>query len=48
MDEINLDNKTLEDLRYIAKMMGIKNVAKFKKSELLEEILSLSKKEKEK
>ena len=36
MDQINLQSKTLEDLRYIAKMMGIKNISKFKKSELMD------------
>jgi transcription termination factor Rho len=35
MEEINLEKKTLEDLRYIAKMMGIKNIAKYKKGELI-------------
>jgi len=38
MDGINLKDKTLEDLRYIAKMMGIKSISKYKKSELIEEI----------
>lgn len=36
MEGINLMDKTLEDLRYIAKMMGIKNLSKLKKSELIE------------
>lgn len=36
MEGINLMDKTLEDLRYIAKMMGIKNLSKFKKNELVE------------
>jgi transcription termination factor Rho len=39
MEGINLENKTLEDLRYIAKMMGLKNVIKYKKNELIEKIL---------
>jgi hypothetical protein len=38
MEGINLKGKTLEDLRYIAKMMGIKNISKYKKSELIEVI----------
>ncbi|MHB8062762.1 MAG: transcription termination factor Rho [Ruminiclostridium sp.] len=36
MDQNNLQSKTLEDLRYIAKMMGIKNISKFKKNELMD------------
>jgi transcription termination factor Rho len=36
MDQVNLQSKTLEDLRYIAKMMGMKNISKLKKSELLD------------
>lgn len=40
MQEVNLDTKTLEDLRYIAKMMGIKSVTKYHKEELIEKILS--------
>lgn len=36
MDQINLQSKTLEDLRYIAKMMGMKSISKFKKNELLD------------
>ena len=35
MDQINLQSKTLEDLRYIAKMMGLTNISKLKKSELI-------------
>jgi len=38
MDEIKLREKTLEDLRYIAKMLGIKRVTTYKKSELIEKI----------
>ncbi len=38
MEGINLKDKTLEDLRYIAKMMGIKNLSRYKKSELIEVI----------
>lgn len=36
MEGINLMDKTLEDLRYIAKMMGLKNLSKYKKNELIE------------
>jgi transcription termination factor Rho len=35
MEEVNLEKKTLEDLRYIAKMLGIKNIAKYKKNDLI-------------
>ena len=34
MDQIELKTKTLEDLRYIAKMMGQKSIATYKKTEL--------------
>ncbi len=43
MEDINLKDKTLEDLRYIAKMLGIKNLSKYKKSELIEAIYRSSK-----
>lgn len=39
MEDINLANKTMEDLRYIAKMMGLKNIAKMRKEELIKVIL---------
>lgn len=39
MEEINLKSKTLEDLRYIAKMMGLKSASKYRKEELIEQIL---------
>lgn len=42
MDQINLQSKTLEDLRYIAKMMGIKNISKLKKNELIDLITNNS------
>lgn len=42
MDQVNLQSKTLEDLRYIAKMMGMKNISKLKKSELLELLIKSS------
>jgi transcription termination factor Rho len=38
MEEINLSVKSIEDLQYIAKMMGIKNVSKSSKEELIEKI----------
>lgn len=40
MDQVNLQSKTLEDLRYIAKMMGIKNISKLKKKELMDLLVS--------
>jgi transcription termination factor Rho len=39
MEEVNLGSKTLEDLRYIAKMMGIKSVTKYRKNDLIKKIL---------
>lgn len=38
MEEIKLEAKTIEDLRYIAKMMGIKSSTKYRKDELIEKI----------
>ncbi len=38
MEEIDLKAKTLADLRYIAKMMGIKSVTKYRKDELINKI----------
>jgi transcription termination factor Rho len=46
MEGINLEAKTLEDLRYIAKMMGIKSHTKYKKDELVNIILEAGKEEK--
>ena len=43
MEEVNLGSKSLEDLRYIAKMMGIKNISRSKKEELIEMILDAGK-----
>lgn len=43
MEEINLGNKTLEDLRYIAKMMNLKNISKLRKEELIQRILEAAK-----
>jgi len=39
MEEVNLGSKTLEDLRYIAKMMNLKNISKLRKDELIKRIL---------
>lgn len=36
MEPINLEKKTTEDLRYIAKMLGLKNISRLKKQELIE------------
>lgn len=44
MEDINLKGKTLEDLRYIAKMMNIKNISRLKKDELIEKILEEARK----
>ena len=38
MEEINLSAKSVEDLKYIAKMMNIRNVTKSTKEELIERI----------
>ncbi|NLI57786.1 MAG: transcription termination factor Rho [Clostridium sp.] len=38
MEGINLKDKTLEDLRYIAKMLGLKSITRLRKSELIEKI----------
>lgn len=43
MEEINLGSKSLEDLRYIAKMMGLKNITRSRKEELIEMILNAGK-----
>jgi len=42
MEDINLEKKTLEDLRYIAKMMGIKSITRLRKAELKEKILEVA------
>ncbi|NSW89654.1 MAG: transcription termination factor Rho [Firmicutes bacterium] len=41
MEEVNLRSKKLQDLRYIAKVMGIKSVTRYKKDELIEKILEV-------
>ena len=38
MEDIRLKNKTLEDLKYIARIMGIKNIARYRKDDLIKEI----------
>ena len=43
-----LKTKKLEDLRYIAKMMGIKSITKYRKGELIDFILEAGGKEEEK
>lgn len=43
MEDVNLSSKTLEDLRYIAKMMGIKSIFKYNKEKLIEKILEAAK-----
>ncbi|RCX12348.1 transcription termination factor Rho [Anaerobacterium chartisolvens] len=43
MEEINLERKTLEDLRYIAKMMNIKGVSRCKREELMKKIIEAGK-----
>ena len=49
MQDINiLKTKKLEDLRYIAKMMGIKSITKYRKGELIDFILEAGGKEEEK
>lgn len=43
MQDVNLGSKSLEDLRYIAKMIGLKNISRLKKDELVEVILAAGK-----
>src|SRR5690554_434808 len=43
MESVDLNKKTLKDLRYIAKMMDIKGVTTYKKHELIEKILEAGK-----
>ena len=42
MDKGNLENKSLADLRYIAKMMNIQSPTKYKKDELIALIVNSS------
>ncbi len=39
MEEVNLSAKSLEDLQYIAKMMGLRGVKKYEKDELIDKIM---------
>lgn len=43
MEEVNLAAKSLEDLQYIAKMMGLRKIATYEKDELIERILKAAK-----
>ncbi len=43
-DYVNLEKKTLQDLRYIAKIMGIKSITKYRKNELIELIEEIANK----
>ncbi|HEX2946842.1 MAG TPA: transcription termination factor Rho [Clostridia bacterium] len=38
MEEVNLTAKSLEDLQYIAKMMGLRSIGNYSKEELIEKI----------
>lgn len=38
MEEVNLAAKSIEDLQYIAKMMGLKGISNYSKDELIEKI----------
>jgi transcription termination factor Rho len=40
-DREKLQGKSLEDLRYIAKVMGIKSITRYRKQELIDKILSV-------
>lgn len=43
-DRTKLQGKSLEDLRYIAKVMGIKSITRYRKQELVEKILAVGEK----
>lgn len=45
MDEVNLYGKSIEDLQYIAKMLGIKNISKNSKEELIDKIHKVGQKD---
>ena len=47
MEQLNLEKKTIEDLRYIAKMLGLKNISRLKKKELIELLKSTNNSQKE-
>ena len=38
MEEVNLSGKSIEDLQYIAKMMGLRKISQSSKEELIERI----------
>jgi transcription termination factor Rho len=42
MEDINLEKKSLMDLRYIAQMMGIKSVTTYRKQQLIDKIMELA------
>ncbi len=46
MDNLSLQSKTLEELRYISKLVGLKNYMKYRKGELIEKLLEIQKLEK--
>ena len=48
MEQLNLEKKTIEDLRYIAKMLGLKNISRLKKKELIELLKSTNDSQQEK
>ncbi|MDD5602701.1 MAG: transcription termination factor Rho [Eubacteriales bacterium] len=48
MDDGALRKKTITDLRYIAKIMGIKNLARYRKEELIQKMREIESKEDEK
>ncbi len=41
MEEVDLRSKSLEDLRYIAKLLNIKSITKYRKNELIEKIMEV-------
>ncbi|HPV02510.1 MAG TPA: transcription termination factor Rho [Clostridiales bacterium] len=43
MEDVNLAAKSLEDLQYIARMMGLRKVTEYSKEELIEKILKAAK-----
>ncbi|MGE5329702.1 MAG: transcription termination factor Rho [Deltaproteobacteria bacterium] len=43
MNTVDLKSKTLEELRYIAKIVGLNNYLKFKKGELIEQLMKFEK-----
>lgn len=46
MNFVDLQSKTLEDLRYIAKLVGLKNYIKYRKQELIQKLQELEKEKK--